>query len=101
MHIVLNFLFLFIWFFIIIVVSNDKYCGNIYLKYLIILYFYLFIIIFSTDFVSVTGAPGVYGMRGTLQSEPLPFGLSQDPLTCCCNTIVNCINCHCFLPMSL
>ena len=65
MHIVLNFLFLFIWFFIIIiVVSNDKYCGNISLKYLIILYFNLFIIIFSTDFVSVTGAPGVYGIRG-------------------------------------
>ena len=62
--------------------------GNISLKYLIIIYFYLFIIIFSTDFVSVAGAPGVYMVWGARCSQSLyPFLCPRAP-TCYCNAVV-------------
>ena len=45
------------WFFIVVV--NNNIVGNISLKYLIVLYFHLFIIIFFTGFVGVAAALGV------------------------------------------
>ena len=45
------------WFFIVVV--NNNIVGNISLKYLIVLYFHLFIIIFFTEFVGVAAALGV------------------------------------------
>ena len=89
----------FMSFFIILLLIIIIIVGNISLKYLIVLYFHLFIFSLLNLLVwQVRQGCMVWGALGGLQAEPLPYGPSRAP-TCCCNTVVNNINYHCFLPI--